>query len=53
MIRITVTDQENNVWQKNVEVGATPDTGIACMVDDIVLGIWMRCEIKDYSWKFI
>ena len=53
MIRIITKLHDGSTYSKTVDIGGTPDSGINCLVDDVVFGTWMRCEGKEVNWRFI
>ena len=53
MIRIITKLHDGSTYSKTVDIGGTPDSGINCLVDDVVFGTWMRCEVKEVNWRFV
>ena len=53
MIKITIKTYEGPTYTKTVDRMGTPDSGINCLVDDVVFGTFMRCEVKEVNWRFV
>lgn len=53
MIHITTKLYDGSTYTKTVDRMGTPDSGINCLVDDVVFSTFMRCEVKEVNWKFI
>ena len=53
MIKIIIKTYEGQTYTKTVDRMGTPDTGINCLVEDVVFGTFMRCEVKELNWRFV
>ena len=53
MIKITIKTCDGPTYTKTVDRVGTPDSGINCLVDDVVFGTFMRCEVNEINWRFI
>jgi len=53
MIKIIVQTYDGPTYTKIVDRLGTPDSGIPCFVDDVVCGVWKRCEVKEVNWRFV
>ena len=36
-----------------VKLNPLADSGINCLVDDVVCSTFMRCEVKEVNWRFV
>ena len=52
-IKIIIKLYDGSTYTNIVDRLGTPDSGIPCFVDDVVCGVWKRCEVKEVNWRFI